>query len=231
MTFKDVGELHSAAVKSGQPEMFMSVLNAAAWAAKQAPPPSSPSKGGSGDGGALRVVNAKDFPTEIKPRECVVAGIIPEKHITTIYGSGGSTKSILGMSLSIGAARGDATWLDLFMSGKTYTSIFVDFELDLEAQASRAHQLAKGAGYNDLPKNFNYLAAGGQNPKEVFDYLFNYCKNHAVNLLVIDSVGLAMVGDAGAYRDVVTFFRDLDRFRIELGCTIVLIDHQANLAA
>ena len=231
MTFKDVGELHSAAVKSGQPEMFMSVLNAAAWAAKQAPPPSSPSKGGSCDGGALRVVNAKDFPTEIKPRECVVAGIIPEKHITTIYGSGGSTKSILGMSLSIGAARGDATWLDLFMSGKTYTSIFVDFELDLEAQASRAHQLAKGAGYNDLPKNFNYLAAGGQNPKEVFDYLYNYCKNRAVNLLVIDSVGLAMVGDAGAYRDVVTFFRDLDRFRIELGCTIVLIDHQANLAA
>src|SRR5215212_11626726 len=102
--------------------MFISVLNAATFAAKQAPPSSSPSKGGSGDGGALRVVNAKDFPTEITPRECVVSGIIPEKHITTIYGSGGSTKSILGMSLSIGAARGDATWLDLVTSGKTYTS-------------------------------------------------------------------------------------------------------------
>ena len=65
MTFKDVSELHSAALKSGQPEMFISVLNAATFAAKQAPPSSSPSKGGSGDGGALRVVNAKDFPTEI----------------------------------------------------------------------------------------------------------------------------------------------------------------------
>src|SRR5215217_8322553 len=234
MLFKDVSEVHNLAVKLNEPTLFDKVVKGAindALKRHKAPPsPSIPIGDGDG-GGALRVINAKEFPQDIKPRECIVSGIVPEKHITTLYGSGGSTKSILGMSLAMAAARGDAVWLELLMSGKSYRSVFVDFELDLEAQAARAWQLAKGAGHAELPANFNYIAAGGKNPKEVFEFLFEYCKNYAIKLLIVDSVGLAMVGDAGAYRDVVAFFRNLDRFRTVLGCTVILIDHQANLAA
>ena len=82
--------------------------------------------------------------------------------------------------MAMAAARGDVVWLDLFMSGKSYRSLFVDFELDLEAQAARAWQLSKGAGHDELPANFNYIAAGGKDPKEVFEFLFDYCKNYAV---------------------------------------------------
>src|SRR5215212_8373487 len=178
MLFKDVSEVHNLAVKLDDPSLFDRIVKGAindALKRHQAPPPSPSPIGVDGDGGALRVVNAKDFPRDIKPRECVVSGIVPEKHITTLYGSGGSTKSILGMSLAMAAARGDAVWLDLLMSGKIYRSLFVDFELDLEAQAARAWQLAKGAGYDELPANFNYVAAGGKDPKEVFEFLFDYC--------------------------------------------------------
>jgi AAA domain-containing protein len=140
MLFKDVSEVHNLAVKLNDPTLFDKVVKGAingALKRHKAPPPSLPPIGVDGDGGALRIINAKDFPKDIKPRECVVSGIVPEKHITTLYGSGGSTKSILGMSLAMAAARGDVVWLELLMSGKSYRALFVDFELDLEAQAAR----------------------------------------------------------------------------------------------
>src|SRR4051794_13996237 len=99
MLFKDVSEVHNLGVKLNDPTLFDRVVKGAindALHRHKAPPSSSDTKGGSDDGGALRVINAKDFPKDIRPRECVVSGIVPERHITTLYGSGGSTKSILG---------------------------------------------------------------------------------------------------------------------------------------
>jgi hypothetical protein len=47
----------------------------------------------------------------------------------------------------------------------------------------------------------------------------------------LDSVGLALQGDAGNARDVITFFREsLDRLREEMGITSILVDHQGKLA-
>src|SRR5215207_3964713 len=234
MLFKDVSEVHNLSVKLEEPTLFDRVVKGAikdALERHRASSSSSTTKGGSDDDEALRVINSKDFPTTVRPRECVISGIVPEKHVTSLYGSGGSTKSILAMSLLLAVSRGDREWLGLPMSGKKYRSLFVDFELDLESQAARTWQLAKGSGDTHLPANFNYISAGGRDPKEVFEFLFNYCKEHSIKLLAVDSVGLAMVGDAGAYRDVVAFFRKLDVFRTKLGCTIILVDHQANLAA
>ncbi len=236
MLFKDVSEVHNLSVELGKPELFDRVVKGAineALKRHRASSPSSFPKGGSGgDEAGLRVINSKDFPRTVQPRACVVDGLVPERHITTVYGAGGSTKSILGMSLAMAAARGDASWLGLNMSGKSYRSIYVDFELDLEEQSKRTLELSRGSGHaENLPANFNYISGGGKDPAEVFNYLFDYCKEYKVELLIVDSVGMAMVGDAGAYRDVVAFFRRLDQFRTVLGCTIILIDHQANLSA
>src|SRR5918995_1560249 len=191
---------------------------------------SSPKRGSEVDV-PLRVIPARQFPKVIKQRECVVAGIVPERHVTTFYGTGGSTKSILVLSLLLAAARGDKEWLGLSTSGRKYNCLFVDFELDLESQAERALKLIYGSGHKELPDGFNYVDAGGKNPPAVFEFLYGYCKDNSVDLMVIDSVGLAMLGDAGAYRDVVAFFRTLDAFRTDLSCTVILVDHQANLTA
>ena len=153
MLFKDVSEVHNLAVKLDDPTLFDRIVKGAINDAleRHTVPPSLSTPIGDGDGGgALRVINAKDFPKDIKPRECVVSGIVPEKHITTLYGSGGSTKSILGMSLAMAAARGDVVWLDLPMSGKSHRSLFVDFELDLEAQAARVGHRATPVCWADM---------------------------------------------------------------------------------
>src|SRR3954465_13359578 len=189
MLFKDVSEVHNLSVRLGDPTLFDRVVKGAiddASRRHQASSSSSPTKGYGDDDEALRVINARDFPTTVRPRSCVVSGIVPERHITTLYGSGGSTKSILVMSLLLAAARGDQEWLGLPMDGKQYRSLFIDFELDLESQAARAWQLTRGSGYTDLPNGFNYISAGGKDPKEVFEYLFDYCKKNAIQLLAID---------------------------------------------
>lgn len=192
---------------------------------------SPPYIGDDSDDTALKVINAKDFPEETDPTPCVVDKIVPEHHITSFYGAAGTTKSILILSLLLAAARGDRTWLGLPMGGE-YKCLFIDFELDLEAQARRTRQLVYGVGESELPENFNYLAAAGKDPREVFTHAYGFCKDHKIRLIAIDSAGLAMTGDAGAYRDVVDFFqKTLDRFRVDIKCTVILIDHQANIQA
>jgi DNA polymerase-1 len=187
--------------------------------------------GGDSDDVGLRMVNSKDFPKGVSPRPCVVDMLVPEKAVTSIYGTSGVVKSTLVLDLLLCASRGDATWLGRRLGG-TYKSVFVDFELDLEEQAKRSRQLCWGRGYEELPENMNYIGGRGRTPASVFNLAYDRCKEEEITLVAIDSAGMAMTGDAGKYRDVVDFFQHiLDAFTVNLGCTIILIDHQANVQA
>ena len=82
---KDLAELHVAAVESGQPEMFKTVLGSVRWAASLSPS----IRGSDGDDTSqpkrLEVLKFAERPA-LAPREFVVEGFIPRYHPTTVYG-------------------------------------------------------------------------------------------------------------------------------------------------
>src|SRR5215208_7940598 len=109
--FKDLAELHVAAVESEQPEMFKTVLNSVRWASSLSPPLRGDDEDDTSRPERLVVVKFAERPAPA-PREFVVEGFVPGYHPTTVYGWGGTTKSIQAMQLAMSVADGRPTWLN-----------------------------------------------------------------------------------------------------------------------
>lgn len=177
----------------------------------------------------LEVKRFRDLPKFSGPRPFVVAGLIPERFPTTIYGDGGSAKSLLALSLIQAVARGASGWFGHAID-RARACLYVDFELDEEEQSRRALQLARGEGYEDSPDNVYYLCAAGHPTGEVLRSALAACQERGIEVVALDSTGVALEGDAERGRDVIAFFRDLDRFRAA-GVSVLLVDHQSKLGA
>src|SRR3712207_3076658 len=76
------------------------------------------------------------------------------------------------------------------------------------------------------------MSALGHTAVEAFAAALNVCKEHGVGLMVVDSLGPALQGDAEAARDVIGGFfqKCVEPFRAE-GIAILIIDHQSRLQA
>jgi len=76
------------------------------------------------------------------PREYVVENLVPKHHTTSLFGDGGSAKSILALSAATALAGGAAKWL----GREVYNCpvLYADFELDADEQRRRAYQVARG---------------------------------------------------------------------------------------
>jgi hypothetical protein len=73
------------------------------------------------------------------------------------------------------------------------------------------------------------MSALGHPAGEAFTAALEACKEHGVGLMVVDSLGPALQGDAEAARDVIGFFqKSIEPFRVE-GIAILIIDHQSRL--
>jgi RecA-family ATPase len=109
--------------------------------------------------------------------------------------------------------------------------LYVDFELDAEEQSRRVRQLCREQDLDTPPDNLFYLSALGHPAKEAFASALDACKEHEVGLMVVDSSGPALQGDAEVARDVIGFFqRSIEPFRAE-GVAVLIIDHQSRLQA
>lgn len=160
-----------------------------------------------------------------KPRRWVVENLIPRGHMSLIYGEGGMTKSFLAHDLAFNVASDIETWLDYNII--TGPVLYLDFELDLEEQSRRAHDLAAGKGLDQPPDNLFYLGALGHTSQEAFQAAYDTVVEHGVVLVVIDSLGLALEGDAESSTDVIGFVRRyIDPLRAD-GAAILAVDHQA----
>jgi len=176
----------------------------------------------------LVVKRFKDIPYP-GPRTDIVEALVPEKEPTTFHGYGGTTKSHLGLDLLLCISAGETGWLGhRILNPKT--ALYVDLELSEAEQVRRAYKVAAGRGYKELPENFLHLAARGYSPKEVFTAVYRDCETRGTEVVLVDSVGLALIGDAGNYKDVIAFHREcLDLLIGGLDITPILIDHQANV--
>ena len=162
-------------------------------------------------------------------REFVIPGLIPRYHPTTLYGWGGTAKSLIAVLLAMSVASGREKFLgrDVAVHGPV---LYVDFELDADEQHRRVMQLAVGLGI-EVPEYLLYVSALGVRTHEAIAFALEMCAEHKAVMAVLDSLGPAMVGDMAAAKDVIEFHNCyIAPFR-NAGVTPLLIDHQARQQA
>ncbi len=75
------------------------------------------------------------------------------------------------------------------------------------------------------------MSAVGHTTREAFEAAREACKEHAVELLIVDSYGVALHGDAEHARDVIGFHQEYLEPLRALGIAVLVIDHQSRLQA
>ena len=159
-----------------------------------------------------------------KPREYVITDLVPKGHTTTVFGDGGSAKSILAMSAGVALAGGAEAWLG--RKAASAPVLYVDFELDADEQHRRAYQVARGVRREKPPEDLLYVSGVGRPAGEVLAGCLRVCEEEDVGLVIVDSLGIALQGDAGSAADVIEFHgKFLDPFRAA-GVTLLVVDHQ-----
>jgi hypothetical protein len=163
------------------------------------------------------------------PRRYLVKDLVLAAYVTLLYGDGGVAKSLLALALAVAVSGGSKRWLGREVENSP--ALYVDFELDAEEQARRVYQLCRGQRVDTPPDDLLYMSALGHPAGEAFAAALDACKEHGVELMVVDSLGPALQGDAEAARDVIGFFqKSIEPFRVE-GIAVLIIDHQSRLQA
>src|SRR5215204_5780684 len=163
------------------------------------------------------------------PREFVVSDLVPRHHPTTLYGWGGTAKSLLVALLSLSVASGREKFFGHHINVHG-TVLYLDFELDADEQHRCALQLACGMKMK-IPETFKYASALGFRTHDAVHSALTHCEEHAIVVVVLDSLGPAMVGDMAAAKDVIGFHNSYIAPFKALGVTPILIDHQARQQA
>jgi DNA-binding transcriptional ArsR family regulator len=159
------------------------------------------------------------------PREFVVPDLIPRHHATTLYGWGGTAKSLLAMLLSLSVAGGRERFFDRVVAVHGPV-LYLDFELDADEQQRRVMQLACGMNMA-VPEDLLYVSTLGFRTHDAIDFALGRCKEYGAVLIVLDSLGPAMIGDMTAAKDVIEFHNCyIAPFKV-IGVTPILVDHQA----
>jgi len=162
-------------------------------------------------------------------REFIVPDLMPRHHPTTLYGWGGTAKSIIAimLSMSISGGRKEFFGRDISVHGPV---MYIDFELDADEQHRRVMQLAVGMKM-EVPEDLLYVSTLGVRTQEAVEFALSACEEHEAVLVVLDSLGPAMVGDMSAAKDVIEFHnRYIAPFKA-VGATPLLVDHQARQQA
>ena len=163
------------------------------------------------------------------PREFIVPDLIPRHHPTTLYGWGGTAKSLIALLLDMSVAGGREKFFDrnIAVHGP---ALYVDFELDADEQHRRVMQLAAGMKM-EVPEDLLYVSTLGFRTKEAIEFALSVCEEHKAVMVVLDSLGPAMVGDMAAARDVIEFHNHYIAPFKAMGVTPLLVDHQARQQA
>jgi AAA domain/NrS-1 polymerase HBD domain len=161
------------------------------------------------------------------PRRYLCQDLVLAAYVTLLHGDGGVAKSLLALAFAVAVAGSSQEWLGRRVeSGRV---LYLDFELDAEEQARRVHQLCYGVGLEKPPEDLFYMSAVGHTTREAFEAAREACEEYGVELLIIDSYGVALHGDAEHARDVIGFHQDYLEPLRALGIAVVVIDHQSRL--
>jgi hypothetical protein len=163
------------------------------------------------------------------PRRYLCQDLVLAAYVTLLHGDGGVAKSLLALALAVAVAGGSREWLGRRLENGRV--LYLDFELDAEEQARRVHQLCYGAGLEKPPEDLLYMSAVGHTAREAFGAAREACQKYSVELLIVDSYGVALHGDAEHARDVIGFHQEYIEPLRASGIGVLVIDHQSRLQA
>jgi CRP-like cAMP-binding protein len=163
------------------------------------------------------------------PRRYLCKDLVLAAYVTLLHGDGGVAKSLLALALAVAVAGSSREWLRRRVENGRV--LYLDFELDTEEQARRVHQLCQGAGLEKPPEDLLYMSAVGHRTREVFEAARETCEEYGIELVVVDSYGVALHGDSEAARDVIGFHQEFLEPLRHLGVAVLVIDHQSRLQA
>lgn len=141
--------------------------------------------------------------------------------INTLYGDGGQGKSFLALYIAVLVALG-LDFLDrTTLKGKV---LYLDYELSANAQRQRLEMICQGLDINadTLFDSLIYFSPGldDSGPAALLE-LIPVIRDR-FDLVIIDSLGAALIGDAESAKDICTLFQGIR----QLG-TVLVIDHQS----
>ncbi len=163
------------------------------------------------------------------PRRYLLKDLVLAAYVSLLHGDGGVAKSLLVLALAIAVSGRSGTWLRRDVEHGPV--LYLDFELDAEEQSRRVRQLCRGAGLVEPPEDLFYMSAVGFTAREAFGAAREMCEEHGIKMLVVDSYGMALQGDAEASRDVIGFHRQVIEPIRALGVAVVIVDHQSKMQA
>lgn len=139
--------------------------------------------------------------------------------LSMVYGDGGVGKSYFALLLGVLVALGRSLLDRTVVPGRV---LYIDYELSAELQRQRLERILRGLGVGSVDNLF-YLSPGvdGESPNNLMD-LIPIIKEDNFDLIIIDSMGAALIGDPEAAKDICSLFQQLR----QLG-TVLLLDHQS----
>jgi hypothetical protein len=155
------------------------------------------------------------------PRQWTVEDWLPAGAPTVLYGDGGMAKSLQAMLIADCVARGRNLFGRRVQQGKV---LYLDWELDQEEQTRRAYRVAAGLGY-PLPAPGLFYRQMVLPLSKALEQIAGWVGELQIALIILDSYGLATLGDPKEAKEVVPLFAQVAR----LPCTSLFIDHIRNL--
>jgi hypothetical protein len=159
--------------------------------------------------------------TKPGPRQWTVEGWLPARAPAVLYGDGGMAKSLQAMLIGDCVARGQDLFGRRVQQGKV---LYLDWELDQEEQTRRAYRVAVGLGY-PLPAPGLFYRQMVLPLSHALGRIAQWVDELHIALIILDSYGLATLGDPKEAKEVVPLFARVAK----LPCASLFIDHVRNL--
>jgi RecA-family ATPase len=177
-------------------------------------------------------LQGKDIPQ----RRWIVDQWIPEDCVTSLYGDGGSGKSLLAMQLMTAACLGKP-WLGEPVDPVRSIGVFCEDTIDELHRRQEKINLSYGCSFSDLDNMRWYSGVGENNILMDFensseDQLTNLyfaimekSKEFGAQLIIIDTAADTFGGNENARAQVRLFINKLTRLALEINGAVVLCAH------
>lgn len=171
------------------------------------------------------------------PREWTVAGWIPHKQVTLVYGDGGTGKTTLLMQLAMVASQGGRWFGHAVQKRKV---LFVTAEDEMSEMQFRFQQMSRLLG-TDLPdltvvsladlESCELMGIDGSvlRATGLLDGLCGLVRAHGADMVMLDPIADMFGGNEIDKRQVTKFMRTIrKRLAFDLGCTVVVAGHPSS---